>query len=368
MKYVDEFREPKLVQKTADALREITTKSWTIMEVCGGQTHSIMKFSLQELLPKKIRLIHGPGCPVCVTSTVLIDHALQIASLPNTILCTFADMVRVPGSETDLLTLKAKGADIRLITSPLEVVSIAQKNPDKEVVFFAVGFETTAPPNAMAVYRAKQLNLKNFSLLASHVLVPPALKYLLESPENEVQGFLAAGHVCTITGYQAYHGIANQHRTPIVVTGFEPLDILQGLYLCVQMLEKNTFGVVNQYTRCVREQGNIKGSQLLNTVFKVVDRDWRGIGEIPASGLGLQDDYSEYDATLRFPFSRVFTPKENGCISGLILQGIKKPCECPLFGKVCTPENPIGAPMVSNEGACSAYYQYSQLTQMVVNE
>lgn len=363
MKYVDEYRQPKLVQNLAKALHEKVTRPWTIMEVCGGQTHSIMKFSLHELLPSTIRLIHGPGCPVCVTPISLIDHALYIASLPNTILCTYADMIRVPGTHTDLLTLKAKGADIRLISSPLEAVHIAQSYPDRQVVFFAVGFETTAPPNAMTVYQAKRLGLRNFSMLASHILVPPALKQILQAPDHEVQGFLAAGHVCTITGYQEYHAIASSYHTPIVVTGFEPLDILQGLYLCVSLLEENVHQVVNQYSRSVHEEGNHSSKTLLNEVYQVVDREWRGMGVIPASGFGLREAYAEYDAALRFPQPIRRVTQENGCISGLILQGKKTPCACPLFGKQCTPESPIGAPMVSHEGACSAYYQYAQLQE-----
>lgn len=357
MKYVDEFRQPHLVQKLSEDLHKITTKRWTIMEVCGGQTHSIVKFGLLDLLPKTIRLVHGPGCPVCVTPISLIDHALHIAAKPNTILCSFGDMLRVPGSRTDLLTRKAKGADIRIVHSPLEAVTIAEKNPTCQIVFFAVGFETTAPANAMAVYRAKYLELKNFSLLASHVLVPPALKFLMQSPDNEVQGFLAAGHVCTITGYREYHALARDFRTPIVITGFEPVDILQGLYLCVLQLEKNEFHVINQYKRSVQEQGNQHAQSILNQVFKVVDREWRGIGPISSSGLGLQDAYAGYDAAIRYPLEEPLSFKDNGCISGLVLQGKKRPHECPLFGKQCTPETPLGAPMVSTEGACSAYFQ-----------
>ena len=360
MKYVDEFRQPHLVGKLSEALHAITTKSWTIMEVCGGQTHSIVKFGLHQLLPEKIRLIHGPGCPVCVTPIHLIDHTVYIARQPNAILCSFGDMLRVPGSSTDLLTLKAKGSDVRIVHSPLEAVKVAEKNPEKQVVFFAVGFETTAPANAMAVFQAKQLGLKNFSILASHVLVPPALRFLLNSPGNEVQGFLAAGHVCTITGYQEYHELSALHRTPIIVTGFEPLDILQGLYLCIQQLEKGESLVMNQYRRSVKEEGNLPAQHRLNDVFKIVDREWRGIGKIEASGLCLQEAYADYDASIRFPFNQPFLHPDNGCISGLVLQGKKKPSECPLFGKQCTPENPLGAPMVSTEGACSAYYQYSQ--------
>lgn len=360
MKYVDEFRQPLLVRQWSQALHSIATRPWTIMEVCGGQTHTIVKYGLHTLLPDNIRLIHGPGCPVCVTPIHLIDHAMHIARQPHVILCSFGDMLRVPGTCADLLTMKAKGADVRIVNSPLEAVNIARNSPQKQVVFFAVGFETTAPPNAMAVYQARQQGLKNFSALVSHVLVPPALHYLLQSPDNEVQGFLAAGHVCTVTGYSHYHQIANAYQVPIVVTGFEPLDILQGLYMCVQQLEKEEFKVQNQYLRCVEEQGNESAQSILSQVFKVTDREWRGIGLIPSSGLDLSDGYIAYDAAIRFPYD-VNTPhKDNGCISGLVLQGKKKPCECPLFGKNCTPENPLGAPMVSNEGACAAYYHYSQ--------
>ncbi len=362
MKYVDEFRQSSLVNKWADALHAITTRPWTIMEVCGGQTRAIVKFGLQALLPKNIRLIHGPGCPVCVTPIEIIDHALYISSLPGMIFCSFGDMLRVPGTHTNLLTMKAKGADVRIIHSPLDAVKIAEENPNKQVVFFAVGFETTAPPNAMAVYQAKKHGFKNFSLLASHVLVPPALEFLLQSHDNEVQGFLAAGHVCTITGYSRYHTLALEHQVPIVVTGFEPLDILQGLYFCVQMLENGEHAVVNQYQRCVLEKGNISAQTILEEVFEVVERPWRGIGNIPNSGLGLQNHYSDFDAALRYPMKETTLLQDNGCISGLILQGKKKPCECPLFGNKCTPETPFGAPMVSDEGACAAYYHYSRLT------
>lgn len=357
MKYVDEYRQKLPVQKLSEALHTITTRPWTIMEVCGGQTHSIVKFGLLDLLPKTIRLIHGPGCPVCVTPICLIDHALYIASLPNTILCSFGDMLRVPGTHTDLLSMKARGSDVRIVLSPLDALQIAQKNPSHHVVFFAVGFETTAPANAMAVYHAKKMGLTNFSLLASHVLVPPAIKFLLESPDNEVQGFLAAGHVCTVTGYQEYHALAATYQTPIVITGFEPVDILQGLYYCILALEHNEHPVINQYTRSVTERGNTHAQDIVHSVFKVVERDWRGIGTIPSSGLGLHDAYAAYDATIRFPLETPFVYKDTGCISGLILQGKKKPYQCPLFGKQCTPERPLGAPMVSTEGACSAYYQ-----------
>ncbi|MBS0629469.1 MAG: hydrogenase formation protein HypD [Verrucomicrobia bacterium] len=361
MKYVDEFRESSLVKKWAAALHQITTSPWTIMEVCGGQTHAIVKFGLQDLLPEQIRLIHGPGCPVCVTPIEIIDHALYIASLPNVILCSYGDMLRVPGTQTNLLTLKAKGADVRIVYSPLEAVEIAALNPTKEVIFFAVGFETTAAPNALSAYLAKKRGLHNFSLLASHVLVPPALEYLLQSADNQVQGFLAAGHVCTITGYSGYHRLSSQYRVPIVVTGFEPLDILQGIYFCVKMLENNEAAVVNQYQRCVSEQGNQTAQEIVDRVFKVVERPWRGIGTIESSGLGLQEAYADLDASLRFPMKECSLVEENGCISGLVLLGKKKPSQCPLFGNKCTPEMPLGAPMVSNEGACAAYYHYKEL-------
>lgn len=359
MKFVDEYRQPSLIRNLSDALHRMTTRPWTIMEVCGGQTHTIVKFGLHSLLPSKIRLIHGPGCPVCVTPISMIDHALHIASKPGTIFCSFGDMLRVPGSQSDLLTLKAKGADVRIVHSPLEAVRLAQEYPARQVIFFAVGFETTAPANGMAVYQAALRGLKNFSMLVSHVLVPPALRFLLGSPDNEVQGFLAAGHVCTVTGYQEYHALVKNHRAPIVITGFEPLDILQGLCLCVQQLEKGEHKAENQYVRCVREQGNVPAQNILRKVFKVVDREWRGIGVIPSSGYALQDEYRDYDAAVRFPMDVETSNKENGCISGLVLQGKKKPCECPLFGKQCTPEFPMGAPMVSAEGACSAYYNYA---------
>lgn len=359
MKYVDEFRQSPLVRKWSEALKRITTRPWTIMEVCGGQTHAIVKFGLQALLPDNMRLIHGPGCPVCVTPVEMIDHALQIAMRPEVIFCSFGDMLRVPGTASDLLTLKAKGADVRIVQSPLEAVKLAQENQHKQVVFFAVGFETTAPANGMTVYLAKELGLKNYTMLVSHVLVPPALRFLLQSPGNEVQGFLAAGHVCTVTGYRDYHELAQ--KVPIVITGFEPLDILQGLYFCVEQLEHGKSAVINQYLRCVREEGNVPAQAILSRVFKIVDRYWRGIGMIPASGFGLQEEYAPYDAALRFPLERRSPLPENGCISGLILQGKKKPCECPLFGKECTPESPYGAPMVSNEGACAAYYHYLRI-------
>lgn len=359
MKYLEEFQRPDLVKHWSDSIHAITTRPWTVMEVCGGQTHTIVKCGLQALLPKTIRLIHGPGCPVCVTPTHLIDHALHIAAHKETILCSYGDMLRVPGTESDLLTLKAQGADVRIVLSPLDAVKIAQDNPTKKVVFFAVGFETTAPPNAMAVHLAKELGIRNFFLLASHVLVPPALKFLLEAPNNEVQGFLAAGHVCTVMGERHYHSLVNTYQVPIVITGFEPVDILQGLYYCIEMLEKRKPGLVNQYARSVRSEGNPIAQNLLETVFVECDQMWRGIGGIPLSGLALSKTYYNYDAARAFPYETAQLETPSACISGQVMQGKKRPPECPLFGTACTPETPQGAPMVSTEGACAAYFNYA---------
>ncbi len=359
MRYVDEFRQSHSVRQWSQAIHDITKNSWTLMEVCGGQTHAIVKYGLHHLLPQRVHLIHGPGCPVCVTPLEIIDHALHIASQPQILFCSYGDMLRVPGTHLDLLTLKAQGADVRIVHSPLEAFQLAVSHPQRQVVFFAVGFETTAPANAMAIYQAKEAGISNFSLLVSQVLVPPALEFLLNSPDNEIDGFLAAGHVCTITGYQDYHALANQYRVPLIITGFEPLDILQGVYYCIEQLEQGKCQVINQYRRCVKEEGNRTAQAVMHQVFEVVDCCWRGIGMIPKSGLGLRKSYADYDAALRFPLKAAVAPKDNGCLSGLILQGKKKPAECPLFGKTCTPQNPLGAPMVSNEGACAAYYHYS---------
>jgi hydrogenase expression/formation protein HypD len=328
------------------------------MEVCGGQTHAIVKFGIDELLPKQITLIHGPGCPVCVTPLEIIDQALEIARLPGVIFTSFGDMLRVPGSTTDLLAAKADGADVRIVYSPLDAVKIAEQNPSREVVFFGVGFETTAPATAMGVYQAAQKGLKNFSMLISHVLVPPAIEALMSSPDCRVQGFLAAGHVCTVMGYEEYFPLAQKYRVPIVVTGFEPLDILHGILMTVQQLESGRAEVENQYSRAVRREGNRPAQDLIKQVFRVVPRKWRGIGEIPQSGLGLREDYRAFAAELKFGLSehRVDEPAE--CLAGLILQGLKKPHECPAFGTRCTPEHPFGATMVSSEGACAAYYRY----------
>jgi hydrogenase expression/formation protein HypD len=358
MKFLDEYRDGKAATKLRTAIENVTTRPWTIMEVCGGQTHSIVKFGIDELLPKEITLVHGPGCPVCVTPLELIDKAIMIASGPKAIFCSFGDMLRVPGSEKDLLMVKANGGDIRIVYSPLDALKIAADNPAKEVVFFAVGFETTAPANAMAVHQAKLMGIKNFSILVSHVLVPPAIEAVLSSPQNRVQGFLAAGHVCTVMGYTEYEPIAAKYQVPIVVTGFEPVDILQGIYMCIKQLEEGRHEVENQYSRNVRRNGNETAQDLVSTVFRVVPRKWRGVGEIANSGLGLAEEYAEFDAEKRFAVAAYTADEPAECISGLILQGIKKPNECSAFGTRCTPEHPFGATMVSGEGACAAYYRY----------
>ena len=358
MKYLDEYRDAEAAHKYAQEITHITTRPWALMEVCGGQTHAIVKFGIDELLPKRVTLIHGPGCPVCVTPVELIDKALEIAARTEVIFCSFGDMLRVPGSKTDLLSVKASGGDVRMIYSPLDAVKVAEQNPAKEVVFFAVGFETTAPTTAMAVYQAAQKGLKNFSLLVSHVLVPPAIEAILRSPDRRVQGFLAAGHVCTVMGFEEYVPIAAKHHVPIVVTGFEPLDILQGVLMCIQQLETGRAEVENQYRRAVRREGNRPAQQLIREVFQVTPRKWRGIGEIPQSGLGLRAAYAAFDAERKFGVAGLCVEEPAECLSGLVLQGKIKPQECPAFGTRCTPEHPLGATMVSSEGACAAYYRY----------
>ena len=358
MKYLDEYRDGELAQKIAREVHRVTTRPWNIMEVCGGQTHAIVKFGIDELLPEAITLIHGPGCPVCVTPLEMIDKALDIAVRPGVIFASFGDMLRVPGSATDLLSVKARGGDVRIVYSPLDAVKLAEQNPAREVVFFGVGFETTAPATAMAVYQAARKGLKNFSMLISHVLVPPAMEALLSSPNCRIQGFLAAGHVCTVMGFEEYLPVAMKYHVPIVVTGFEPLDILQGVLMAVQQLESGRAEVENQYARSVRREGNQPAQKLIQEVFRVIPRKWRGVGEIPRSGLGLSDAYGAFDAEKKFNVAehRVEEPAE--CISGLVLQGLKKPHQCSAFGTKCTPEHPLGATMVSSEGACAAYYRY----------
>jgi len=358
MKFLDEYRDAALAQKYAQRIARVTTRPWALMEVCGGQTHAIVKFGLDELLPPDITLIHGPGCPVCVTPVELIDKALEIAGRPEVIFCSFGDMLRVPGTGGDLLSVKARGGDVRITYSPLDAVRLAEQNPDREVVFFGVGFETTAPATAMAVRQAARNGIRNFSLLVSHVLVRPAMEAVLRAPGRRVQGFLAAGHVCTVMGYEEYLPIAAKYRVPIVVTGFEPLDILQGILMCVDQLEGGRAQVENQYSRAVRKEGNRPAQQLVREVFRVVRRKWRGIGEIAESGLGLSDAYAAFDAERKFGVAQLRVEEPSECLSGLVLQGKIKPHECPAFGTRCTPEHPLGATMVSSEGACAAYFRY----------
>jgi hydrogenase expression/formation protein HypD len=358
MKYLDEYRDGELAQQFAREIHRITTRPWNIMEVCGGQTHAIVKFGIDELLPKQINLIHGPGCPVCVTPLEMIDKALEIAARSNVIFASFGDMLRVPGSTTDLLSVKAQGGDVRIVYSPLDAVKLAEQNPAKEIVFFGVGFETTAPATAMAVFHAAQKGLQNFSMLISHVLVPPAIAALMSSPNCRVQAFLAAGHVCTVMGFEEYFPLAAKYHVPIVITGFEPMDILHGILMCVQQLESGRAEVENQYSRAVRREGNLPAQELIKNVFKVVPRKWRGVGEIPQSGLGLSEAYVAFDAEKKFGLADHHVDEPADCLSGLVLQGQIKPNECPAFGTRCTPEHPLGATMVSSEGACAAYYRY----------
>ena len=353
------FRDPKLIQGIVDQIAKIITRPWSIMEICGGQTHAIMQSGLDQLLPPEIELLHGPGCPVCVTSLELIDKALAIASKPGVIFTTYGDMLRVPGSRNDLFSIRAAGGDVRVVYSPLDAIRIAQANPDKEVVFFAIGFETTAPPNLASVLQAKALGLENFSILVSQVCVPPAMHAILGATGNRVQGFLAAGHVCAVMGYWEYLPIAKQYHIPIVVTGFEPLDLVQGIYMTVRQLETGLAEVENAYSRAVTLEGNIHAQEMIHSIYEVCDRQWRGIGMIPMSGWRLKPEFSKYDAEQRFQVGKIQTRESEICIAGLVLQGRKKPFECPAFGTLCTPENPLGATMVSSEGACSAYYRYA---------
>ena len=360
MKYLDEFRNPEIVKKILDEIRNTVTRPWVIMEICGGQTHSIMRNGLHELLPQEVELVHGPGCPVCVTPLEMIDQALQIAKREDVIFTSFGDMLRVPGSKENLLQARSAGADVRMVYSPLEALKLARENPDKEVVFFAVGFETTAPGNAMAVFQAGKEGLGNFSELVSHVLVPPAMEALLQSPDNRVQGYLAAGHVCAVMGWKEYEPIAEKYRVPIVPTGFEAMDILSGVLAVVKQLEKGQSRVENQYGRAVQREGNPAAQKIIKEVYGVCDRKWRGIGEIPQSGLCLKEAYAQYDAAKKFAVTDLKTEEPAICISGEVLQGLKKPVQCPAFGKECTPQNPLGATMVSDEGACAAYFKYKK--------
>ncbi len=360
MKYLSEFRDQRLARRLFDEIAHITTRPWSIMEVCGGQTHSIIRNGFDQLLPNLIELIQGPGCPVCVTPLAMIDRALKIAAQENVMFCTFGDMLRVPGSHEDLFSVKSRGADVRIVYSPLDAITLARANPHKEVVFFAVGFETTAPANAMAVVAAKQQELGNFSMLVSHVLVPPALHAILNAPDNRVQGFLAAGHVCSVMGYWQYEPIVQQYGVPIVVTGFEPIDVLDGIRRTITQLESGEATVENAYARAVQREGNLPAQNMLNEVFEVSDRAWRGIGTIPNSGWKLREAYAGYDAALKFSVQDVRTTESTECRSGDVLRGTIKPNECAAFGKTCTPRKPLGATMVSTEGACAAYYQYGR--------
>lgn len=360
MKYLNEFRDGDIAQKLAAEIKHLTTRHWAIMEVCGGQTHSIIRNGIDQLLPPEIELIHGPGCPVCVTPLEMIDKAMAIAALRNVIFCSFGDMVRVPGSSKDLFSIKSEGGDVRIVYSPLDAVRIARENPDKQVVFFGIGFETTAPANGMAVFVAKQQGLKNFSMLVSHVLVPPAIQAIMTSPTNRVQAFLAAGHVCSVMGYWQYPPLAERFHVPIVVTGFEPLDVLEGIRRTVKQLESGEAFVDNAYQRAVTLEGNKPAQKLLGDVFEVSDRAWRGIGVIPQSGWRLSQAYRDYDAEYRFDVSGIRTQESSLCRSGEVLQGTLKPNQCPAFGKQCTPRTPLGATMVSSEGACAAYFNYGR--------
>ncbi len=361
MKYLDEFSNPDLARRLLDQIHEATRGSWAIMEVCGGQTHSIIRHGIDQLLPDGIEMIHGPGCPVCVTPLEIIDKALEIAKRPDVIFCSFGDMLRVPGSSQDLFRIKSEGGDIRVVYSPLDALNLARENPDREVVFFGIGFETTAPANAMTVYQAKRLGVPNFSLLVSHVLVPPAVAAIMESPTCRVQAFLAAGHVCSVMGTSEYPALTEKYEVPIVVTGFEPLDILEGIRKTVLQLESGRHELENAYPRAVPADGNPTARRMLEDVFEVTDRAWRGIGMIPGSGWRLSDAYREWDAEARFDVGGIHTDESSICRSGEVLQGLIKPNECEAFGKECTPRNPLGATMVSSEGACAAYYLYRRL-------
>jgi hydrogenase expression/formation protein HypD len=365
MKYVTEYRDADKVGRVLDDIRATVTKPWVLMEICGGQTHAIVRHGIDQLLPTEIELVHGPGCPVCVTPLELIDKALAIAAMPNVIFTSYGDMLRVPGSGQDLFSVRAQGADVRTVYSPLDAVKIARQNPDKQVVFFAIGFETTAPANAMSVVQAKALGLTNYSILVSHVRVPPAIHAILGSPQNRVQGFLAAGHVCAVMGYWEYPPIAEQYHVPIVVTGFEPLDIVLGIRDTVRLLEAGEVKVGNAYARAVTFEGNRPGQAVIDKVFTSCDRKWRGVGMIPQSGWCLRPEFADFDAENRFQVAHIQPEESPLCIAGQILQGLKRPVDCPAFGTECTPEHPLGATMVSSEGACAAYYQYGRFADAV---
>ncbi|MEP7010084.1 MAG: hydrogenase formation protein HypD [Acidobacteriota bacterium] len=364
MKYLTEFRDGDAARRLADEIRGKVTRPWAIMEVCGGQTHSILRNGIDQLLPAEVELIHGPGCPVCVTPLEMIDRALAIAARPGVTFCSFGDMLRVPGSEKDLFRIKSEGGDVRLVYSPLDALQLARDLPEREVVFFGIGFETTAPANAMAVHLAKQQGIANFSMLVSHVLVPPAIEAIMTSPGNRVQAFLAAGHVCSVMGTWQYPPLAAKCHVPIVITGFEPLDLLLGIRSAVAQLEAGEARVENAYARVVTKEGNKAAQDLLAQVLTVTDRAWRGIGNIPRSGWRLSDAYRDFDAEIRFDVSGIRTVESTLCHAGEVLQGTLKPSQCPAFGKQCTPRTPLGATMVSSEGACAAYYHYGRFTSI----
>jgi hydrogenase expression/formation protein HypD len=358
MKYIDEYRDERLARTLAAEIARRVTRPWVLMEICGGQTHTLMRYGIDELLPSEIELVHGPGCPVCVTALETIDQAIQLASRPGVTLVSYGDMLRVPGSHSDLLRVKAGGGDVRVVYSPVEALKVARAHPERHVVFFAIGFETTAPANAMAVWQARREGLKNFSMLVSHVLVPPAIRLLLSSPETRVQGFIAPGHVCTVMGYSEYEVLSRDFRVPIVVGGFEPLDLLEAISMLVAQLEAGRAEVENQYVRSVCYEGNLPAQRIMAEVFEVCDRKWRGVGPIPGSGLRLRPEFAAHDAEQVFELAEMAVDEPAECISAQVLQGLKKPVDCPAFARTCTPENPLGAPMVSAEGACAAYYLY----------
>jgi hydrogenase expression/formation protein HypD len=358
MKYVDEYRDPKIALAIAAQIAERITKPWVLMEVCGGQTHTLMRYGLDELLPPQVELVHGPGCPVCVTPLEMVDRAIRISQMPDVIFTSYGDMLRVPGSQADLFAARANGADVRIVYSPMDALQIARTHPERRVVFFGVGFETTAPANAMAVWQAKREGLTNFSMIVAHVLVPPAMRLILGSPSNRVQGFIGPGHVCAVMGYHEYDDVARQFKVPIVIGGFEPLDLLESISMLVAQLEEGRAEVENQYSRSVNYDGNLPAQKILSEVFEVSDRKWRGIGNIAESGYKLREAYAAFDAERVFGLEDLHAEEPKECISALVLQGLKKPVDCPAFGKRCTPLNPLGAPMVSTEGACAAYYQY----------
>ncbi len=365
MKYLDEYRDPKLAESLARRIRATVTRPWVLMEVCGGQTHSIVRYGIDRILPPEVELVHGPGCPVCVTALETIDRAHAIAALPDVIFTSFGDMLRVPGSHGDLLSAKSRGADVRVVYAPLDAVRLARENPHRRVVFFGIGFETTAPANAMALVQARRLGVHNFSMLVAHVLVPPAVASIFQAAGNRVQGLLGPGHVCAVAGFRSYESLAARYRIPIVITGFEPIDLLEGVLMTVRQLEAGRAVVENQYRRSVGPEGNRAARALIDEVFEVTDRKWRGVGAIPKSGYRIRAEYARHDAEAQFDVATITTGESPACISGLVLRGLRKPCDCPAFGTTCSPAHPLGATMVSSEGACAAYYQHGRHLETV---